>query len=41
MASGVFDVREIVERVCSRPDVMEACGHRDLGAVIEVLGAHG
>jgi transcriptional regulator with XRE-family HTH domain len=41
MASGVFDVREIVERVCSRPDVLEACGHRDLGVVIEVLGAHG
>ena len=41
MASGVSDVREIVERVCARPDVLEACGHRDLGVVIEVLGAHG
>lgn len=41
MASSVSDVREIVERVCSRPDVLEACGHRDLGVVIEILGAHG
>jgi transcriptional regulator with XRE-family HTH domain len=41
MALGVFDVREIVERVCARPEVLEACGNRDLGIVIEVLGAHG
>ena len=41
MASGVSDVREIVERVCARPDVVVACGHRDLGVVIEILGAHG
>ena len=41
MTSGVFDVHEIIERVCSRQDVLEACGHRDLGVVIEVLGAHG
>jgi transcriptional regulator with XRE-family HTH domain len=41
MASAVSDVREIVERVCARPDVLEACGHRDLGIVIEVLGARG
>jgi hypothetical protein len=37
----VSDVREIVERVCARPDVLEACGNRDLGVVIEVLGTHG
>ena len=41
MALDVSDVREIVERVCARPDVLEACGNRDLGVVIEVLGAHG
>jgi transcriptional regulator with XRE-family HTH domain len=34
-------VREVVERVCARPDVLDACRHRDLGIVIEVLGAHG
>jgi transcriptional regulator with XRE-family HTH domain len=41
MAQGVSDVREVVERVCARPDVLDACRHRDLGIVIEVLGGHG
>ena len=41
MASGISDVREIVEQVCVRPDVLEACHYRDLGVVIEVLGTHG
>jgi transcriptional regulator with XRE-family HTH domain len=41
MASGVSEVREVVERVCARPDVMDACRHRDLGLVIDVLGGHG
>jgi hypothetical protein len=41
MVLRVSDVREVVERVCARPDVLEACGNRDLGVVIEVLGAHG
>src|ERR1019366_411471 len=42
MALGVpSDVREIVRRVCARNDVLDACRHRDLGTVIEVLGAHG
>jgi tetratricopeptide (TPR) repeat protein len=41
MALRVSDVREVVERVCARPDVVEACGNRDLGVVIEVLGWHG
>jgi transcriptional regulator with XRE-family HTH domain len=41
MALAVSDVREVVERVCAHPDVLEACGRRDLGVVIEVLGAHG
>jgi hypothetical protein len=29
MALGVSDVREVVERVCARPDVLDACRHRD------------
>jgi tetratricopeptide (TPR) repeat protein len=41
MALDVIDVRGIVERVCSRPEVLEACRKRDLGIVIEVLGTHG
>jgi transcriptional regulator with XRE-family HTH domain len=41
MALGVSDVREVVERVCARPDVLDACRHRDLGIVIELLGGHG
>ncbi|HEY6786984.1 MAG TPA: helix-turn-helix transcriptional regulator, partial [Trebonia sp.] len=31
------DVRAIVERVCARPDVLDACARRDLGAVISAL----
>jgi tetratricopeptide (TPR) repeat protein len=34
-------IREVVERVCTRPDVLDACKRRDLGAVITVLCAHG
>jgi len=41
MAVGVSDVRDVVERVCARPDVLDACRHRDLGIVIDVLGGHG
>ncbi len=42
MALGVpSDVRDVVLRVCARPDVLDACRHRDLGTVIEILGAHG
>jgi hypothetical protein len=41
MPAVLFDVREIVERLCARQDVLEACSNRDLGVVIEVLGAHG
>jgi transcriptional regulator with XRE-family HTH domain len=41
MALGVSDVREVIERVCARPDVLDACRHRDLGVVVEVLGGHG
>lgn len=35
---GVF---EIVERVCARQDVNDACQRRDLGTIIRILGAHG
>jgi len=38
MALGVSDVREIVERVCARPDVLDACRHHDLGVVVEAPG---
>jgi transcriptional regulator with XRE-family HTH domain len=41
MALSASDVRGIVERVCSRRDVLDACSNRDLGTVIEVLGSHG
>ena len=42
MALGVpADVREFVTRVCARPDVLDACRHRDLGTVIAILGSHG
>jgi transcriptional regulator with XRE-family HTH domain len=34
-------VRGILERVCARQDVLDACAQRDLGTVIAVLGAHG
>jgi hypothetical protein len=30
-----------VERVCARPDVLDACARRDLGAVISALGTGG
>ena len=35
------DVRVIVERVCARPDVLDACAKRDLGAVIAALRSVG
>ncbi len=41
MYLDVADVRRIVERVCARPDVLDACRKRDLGIVIDVLGDHG
>ena len=34
-------IREIVERVCTRPDVLDACKRRDLGFVIAALCAEG
>jgi transcriptional regulator with XRE-family HTH domain len=41
MAVSSADVRAIVERVCARPDVLDACARRDLGAVISALGSAG
>jgi transcriptional regulator with XRE-family HTH domain len=34
-------IREIVERVCTRPDVLDACKRHDLGSVIRALCTHG
>ena len=41
MAVSSADVRAIVERVCARPEVLDACAKRDLGAVIAALGSAG
>jgi hypothetical protein len=41
MAVGIPAVREVVERVFTRRDVLDACKRRDLGAVIRVLCAQG
>lgn len=34
-------IRAVVERVCARGDVLDACRRRDLGAVITALGSQG
>jgi hypothetical protein len=34
-------VRDVVRRVCTRSDVLDACSRRDLGAVIAALCADG
>jgi transcriptional regulator with XRE-family HTH domain len=41
MAVDIPAIREIVERVCTRSDVLDACKRRDLGFVVRVLSAHG
>lgn len=41
MAVDIPAIREIVERVCTRQDVLDACKRRDLGFVITALCAHG
>jgi hypothetical protein len=41
MAVDIPAIREIVERICTRQDVLDACRRRDLGAVITILCAHG
>ena len=35
------EVHRVVERVCARQDVLDACAQRDLGVVITILNAHG
>ena len=40
MALALSEVRVIVQRVCTRPDVLEACRQHDIGFVIEALGKH-
>ena len=37
----ICEVRRIVERVCARQDVLDACAERDLGYVIAVLEQNG
>jgi len=41
MAVDIPAIRVIVERVCTRQDVLEACKRSDLGFVITALCAHG
>jgi transcriptional regulator with XRE-family HTH domain len=41
MAMDIPATREIVGRVCTRPDVLDACKRRDLGFVLRALRAHG
>ena len=41
MAVSSADVPAIVERACARPEVLDACARRDLGAVITALGSAG
>jgi transcriptional regulator with XRE-family HTH domain len=38
---AISEVRRVVERVCARQDVIDACADRDLGAVIAVFNANG
>ena len=41
MVLALAEVRRIVERVCARQDVLDACAERDLGCVIAVLEGNG
>jgi hypothetical protein len=41
MAVNPAEVRGTVERVCARPEVLDACARRDLGTVISALGTGG
>jgi transcriptional regulator with XRE-family HTH domain len=40
MALALSEVRAIVQRVCTRPDVLAACRQHDIGYVVEALGTH-
>lgn len=39
MAVDIPAIREIMERVCTRPDALDACKRRDLGYVISASSA--
>ena len=41
MVLAFSEVRRVVERVCARQDVLDACANRDLGFVIAVLNENG
>ena len=41
MVLAISEVRRVVERVCARQDVIDACAKRDLGSVIAVLNDQG
>ena len=41
MVLPISEVRRIVERVCARQDVLDACAERDLGYVIAVFEENG
>ena len=41
MPMDIPAIREVVERVCTRQDVLDACRRCDLGFMIRVLCAHG
>ena len=41
MVLPISEVRRIVERVCARQDVLDACAERDIGYVIAVLEENG
>jgi tetratricopeptide (TPR) repeat protein len=41
MAVDIAVIREVVQRVCTRADVLDACKRRDLGAVITALCTQG
>ena len=41
MSVSPAEVRAIVERVCARPEVLDACARRELGTVIAALGTGG
>ena len=41
MVLPISEVRRIVERVCARQDILDACAERDLGYVIAVFEENG
>ena len=41
MAVDIPAIREVVERVFARPDVLNACKRRDISTMITILGANG